>query len=388
MIYFAEINKTKHEHEMINACLLEIVQALFSNDEIVFYGEEELFSNLNFDKKAQIQKRFQKILTPKDGNKLFWIWKFIHEIILITRILRSAKKEKVKLVLFSSLSISGNYYTSIISKYLLKGPNVIVVIHGELELLKQSASLRKVERLMGQLLKKSFKINAKSVKYLILGKSIRDAILEYGFLKEDQLITIEHPYVFPLVEEYSKDSDLIFGHIGVAKKSKHSDKFFGFGQKFKENILRKEVEFIVIGRVLPDVQFATNSLVRYIDTKTFLPREEYIKLCNTIKYAVFLYDDENYELTSSGAFMDALSFHKPILCLRNKFFENLFNSVPYKIGWLLDDIEQIEQKIEQIINKDEDLDFETLSNNMARLKNNYSITTIKKTLAPQLSYLK
>ena len=74
------------------------------------------------------------------------------------------------------------------------------------------------------------------------------------------------------------------------------------------------------------------------------------------KYMIYLYPDDSYELTTSGAFFDAIMHNKPVLFLRNHCFDYYFEK--FKFGYRFDNIIELKEKIVEIIcNGDADYNY-------------------------------
>ncbi len=389
MVFFAEINKTDNEHEVINGCLLQMICNIYKEKEVVFWGAKKHFENLELADHSLISKFFVSIRRPKDGNKLNWILKYFHEIRLIIRLLRHAKKNKANLLFFSSLSVFGNYAIVSITKYFFKKLPIVITMHGEMELLKQDPKRSKTEQIFGKILKKALRKNTNNIWYLLLGSTIKKQAINLEFLKENQILCIEHPYIFP---ERSRDPSLqsipTFGHLGIAKKSKNSQLFFALAKRFSQEILDKRVKFKIIGRVWEDLEKEVDSLVEYADTQGSLNRSVYSKRISEIDYAIFLYDNKHYELTGSGAIMDAISFQKPILCLKTEYFANLFSLTGKEPGWIFDDFESLSEKIKDIIDGKEIENYCKQLQNIESLKRFFSLSCIEIQLASELRLIR
>jgi hypothetical protein len=66
------------------------------------------------------------------------------------------------------------------------------------------------------------------------------------------------------------------------------------------------------------------------------------------KYVIYLYSEDSYELTTSGAFFDAIMHGKPVLFLKNHCFDYYFEG--YKFGYRFDNILELNTKVVEIIN--------------------------------------
>lgn len=388
MVYFAELNKTGEEHAVINGSLLQMISHIFNGEKIVFWG-----SKVHFDKlergNLDIYTHFIRVRKPKDKDKFNWILKFLTEIIFIFRILICANRDNVRFIFFSSLSVFGNYTLKILASLLFRKIPLIIMLHGELELLRRNSVHKKVDRYYGFILEKALKKRASNIKYLVLGEFIKDMSLELGLLKEDQILVIDHPFTFPRIDTHPRMYSIPhFGHIGVAKKSKNSHLFFKLAEQFSKEIALGQVKFSIIGMVLNDMKGYVSGSVECVGNDKFVERHLYEKYISEIDYSIFLYDDNNYGLTGSGAIMDAISYQKPILCLKNRYFSQLFANEYHRPGWTFNNIEELSQKITEIIGGKERDTYMTQVSFFDPLKNQFSISQIEKQLAGELAYIK
>ena len=386
MIFFAELNKTDGEHTVINRCMLDMLCNIFKGQQVVFWGSRKHFENLTKGRDIQVNTHFVKVLAPKDGDKLHWIKKYAKEAKFILDILRNAKKQKVALLFFSSLSVFGSYAVKLLSSFFPKVP-IIITLHGELEYIKLSSNAPRSLRLMSVALKKTLYNLPRNIKVLVLGSFIKEQLIASNILNEDQIIAIEHPYHFADALQYSERTIPSFGHIGIAKRSKHSELFFKLAEFFREDILAGRVSFKIVGLVWKDLDGDTNSLVEYADTRNFLSRDVFEERMKEIDYAIFLYGDDHYSLTGSGALMDALSFHKPILCLRNRYFGRLYSTAPAEPGWIFDHFEELKGKVKDIIAGQEIYSKEVMRQRFKDVKKMFSLEVVEEQLAQQLQYL-
>lgn len=384
MIYFVEINKTHHEHEVVNGCLIEMLSTIYQGN-LVYIGSEAHFVNLNFRHKTKVQCNFVRVIPPKDGNKMQWIRKFIVEIASLIRVLNVAKRQNAELVFFSSLSVVANYVLSCVKPFRFKDIRVVVTLHGELELIKKPGGQSKIERLYGDILRNALDRSPANIKYLVLGQSIKDQVLKNNILKTDQVLTIEHPYVFPDVDAASYSYQVpSFGHLGIAKRSKNSQMFFELADRFSTKVHAGGARFALIGRRWTDITLPPDSSVEYATSTEFLDRATYLNRLESIQYAVFFYDDEHYGMTGSGAIMDAIAFNKPIICLRNSYFANLFALTDVQPGWIFNTFEELCDKVSQITDGRESSTYAMQVDALKEIKEKFALPYLEKLLAGQL----
>jgi len=72
----------------------------------------------------------------------------------------------------------------------------------------------------------------------------------------------------------------------------------------------------------------------------WIARADYERELARLDYVVFLYPPGSYTLTASGALLDALSLGKPVIALRNPYFEHCF-SLLGDIGYLCGSVDEL-----------------------------------------------
>ena len=114
--------------------------------------------------------------------------------------------------------------------------------------------------------------------------------------------------------------------------------------------------------------------VQWVGHENGLSRAEFETHIKGLDYILYLYPTDSYKFTASGAIMDALKMHKPILSLHNDFFDQLIGNHP--IGYMGNAVEDLEQIIRQIVQGELTTDFtegfKTLSDKIS-IENNVSL---------------
>src|SRR5690606_5834180 len=113
--------------------------------------------------------------------------------------------------------------------------------------------------------------------------------------------------------------------IGVAKRAKNSQLFFELAQVVSRNSGSDAASFSVAGMVLEELKPLKKEWIDHVAITGPLAPDGYIKACAEIRYAVFCYADEDYELIGSGAVMDAIALEIPIIAIKNNYFAALFD---------------------------------------------------------------
>lgn len=339
---------------MFNASMLKIVGNIFSKQDItVFIAKDHLHklsSIITVDNHVKLV--FMKVINPVQVNLISWITKLTIELLNLVYILTYAKFKQAELIYFTSLSPTANLVATVLTKYIYTGRKIIITFHGELELIKPKED-KKINKWFGKLLIRAISLKNVNRKYLLLGESIKRNLLDYQLIDERSLLVIEHPYIFDHENiKISKvhGSPIIFGHLGVAKLSKNSQLFFKIASVFKEEIAAGLVKFKIIGLVLDEMKPFLHPDVEYASLNELISRADYNLQCQEIDYALFFYDNQAYELCSSGAVLDAITYGKPILSLNNSYFENIFSLVEQQPGFLFHNLQEFIQGVKNVVN--------------------------------------
>jgi len=197
----------------------------------------------------------------------------------------------------------------------------------------------------------SFHISSKKSKHIVLGESIRNNFVKILPHAENFLYSIDHPYIFSNeINEIKQLGDkLFFGSVGVASKSKGTDKILEL-----EKVLSKyeNYELLLIGK-LADFSIPKDSRIRVIGGNNMLEVDEFEKNIEQLNYILYFYPNDSYKLHASGALMDAFKYVKPIIAIRNNYFEYIFKKFDYHIGYLCKDYDELYSTVERIVKNPE-----------------------------------
>ena len=82
----------------------------------------------------------------------------------------------------------------------------------------------------------------------------------------------------------------------------------------------------------------------------FVAQDVYEKLFHQIHYSLYFYPRDSFQLTSSGALLASLSSYKPVIAIRNAYFQYVFDKMG-DIGYLCDSIEEMAGVIQTIVER-------------------------------------
>ncbi len=250
-------------------------------------------------------------------------------------------------------------HTIFFSRFLLRRKKVIFILHGQIESLIQKPNYRKIEAYYPIVFK--LNLNQANFYYLVLGQNIyQNLCYRIPYLKK-QLIWIDHPYIIKPVKENPKSKSTTYklGTIGLGTAAKGTRQLLEV-EKFIRETKIDNIELSHIGIV--EFDFPNDSLIQYSNTKTYLSEVEYDNKVLGLDYILFFYPSNSYQLSASGALLEAIASQKRIIAIRNNYFEYIFNKIG-DIGYLVNNLTEMFDIIKKIAaNQDKEDDPQQINN--------------------------
>lgn len=215
---------------------------------------------------------------------------------------------------------------------------LLITCHGELELLLAS-SLQKYKPSFWYTIiyKWSFLylVHKSNAKILVLGTSIKNNLLKLYPRIKNNVININHPYLFTekeLIKDENgkKNIPLIIGVLGHLNEYKGLSNFLYLGECFKKEIAEGRLILKSIGKLPDNLEIGKYSNILW-GGKDVLTRNEFEKQVSQLDYVLYLYPQQSYKLTASGAVLDAVRFLKPIIYLKNDYLCSITKG--FKVGF-------------------------------------------------------
>ncbi len=370
MIIICEPQCIGFEHAEFNATLINIVQYAYPNKNILFLSESK---HLEYVKNILENDKKIEFIEIKIPPRQFNLKRFPPEFKIVKNVFNLSNNIKADKIIFSSITIPTLVSIKILIRH-FKVIKTVVIPHNLLEEINSKIPLIPVETIFWPKFWISF-FNTPNLIYLILGQSIKELLIQKIPHLEKYLLTIDHPCSFKnrKIQKNKKNDILKFGFLGVGKKSKGIDIFLKLAHEVqKEN---KKSKFIVIGHII-ERSYKKNSV--YIPSpKLPLKQEKYNEYIQEIDYAIFLYKEDSYRLTASGALFDAFSHLKPIIALKNPFFEYYFDKMG-DIGYLCNNYEEIKELTINIINHQPTERYINQQKNILKGRNQFKLDKLAK----------
>lgn len=384
MIVIADLLKSKNVHVSVDSGLLKVISLIYSDQKINFYCENELFNNISKEINTPLNINHKSIFSnEKYSFKYNPYLNIIKSLYYLFYILVKYNKSDDKIFIFCMHPITNYIYSKI--RNLFSKSKIYIVLHSEIEQLDKVKEKNKFWR-QHFYTTRMLKNNLVNSKYLVLGEVIKKNLLKVSSLHEKNIISIDHPYIYKKINTFSIDSHktIIISSIGKINEMKKSYLIFQLGEKVKKQVIDKKIELKLIGMV--DKKYLTylNDYASYEGIgNSYLKQEELEQKIMMSNYLIYFYANENYKFISSGAFFDAIKYEKPIIALKNDYFEYYFR-LGGNIGFLCNDLEEMERIIKKLVKSDCNDIYNLQKHNIKLLKNKLSLENISEKLKKQL----
>ena len=363
-------------HEVVNSSLIEICASLFRK--VTYVSGKSAQNNMKrlLSSKTELSTKIDYQTIPTCDADTSWgarirdVWGFFTTIFqyLIT---------PYRTLLFYNYTNKFSLPIILTLNILLK-KRIVFLFHGELEFLIRNVSYLKTSGWYKKSMQISFRnmFTLSPAYVLVLGNSIRMNLLKLYPRLGAHVLSIYHPYIIDnklFTIKGTNNIPLKIGTVGVMNKLKGLDSLIELSSRLYDLIQQKKLEFYCIGKVNASDVYLVDR-VQWVGHENGLSRAEFETHIKGLDYILYLYPTDSYKFTASGAIMDALKMHKPILSLHNDFFDQLIGNHP--IGYMGNAVEDLEQIIRQIVQGELTTDFtegfKTLSDKIS-IENNVSL---------------
>lgn len=355
------------QHENFNASVLHICNLIFYSVSCIC----DQSSFLNISKITSLDKdiEYSKAYVIKGSNKYCLLLRYLFGSVSNIIYIIFAPKDSILVFPFNNL-----FSLKIINwlnRFLNK--KILIFCHGELEGLVEQYNPSGLLAIFLKKLAVNFFSNSKikihkSIHFVILGDKLFSNLSDkIESSKISNFITMDHPYFFDskgTVIKPINEKSCCLGTIG----SMTNEKGYLTLIKFLKNIEKPELfEFKIIGKINANTDLIKKIEIKNDCSNKELSRGDFNKKIESLDYILFFYSSDSYKLTASGAVFDSILHEKPILALKNDYFEYLFKKFgPF--GYLYNNIDQMIKEVPKIV----------FDKNI----NSFDFTELKKKLSP------
>lgn len=274
------------------------------------------------------------------------------------RMLLSFKNDD--LLFYNYDNVFSLHLINVINKFLKR--KIVIVCHGELELLLPEIKGGIFAKMMSRVLKAFFSVENRiddRINFCVLGKSILHNVCKIlPTTASCHFSFFDHPYIYKDSIRKNKKSNVInIGVVGTFSEEKGAADFVWLVQQLNSE---KNVSFSITGTVTSRLEELMSLGVSLPSNqgKGLVPRKEFADRLKELDYLLFFYPSDSYKFTASGAIMDAIEWGIPILAIKNDYFSYIFENYG-SIGHLVNNKHEMKNLILSLLNKkDDDLEIE------------------------------
>ena len=347
MIIFCEPQCVGFEHSQVNSAFIAVVHEAFPGEELLFLAEEGHLEQVRSQlKQHNVEITCQQISLPE--RSLSSPKRYRGDSVLVRRTFEICEERGGDKVVFCSIT---SPLMISIKRFLSDYPRIrcFAIPHG---------LLRDISRPPIRLAEIPFwfrfwfsHFNNDRLQFLVYGQPILDDLVSVLPHMGRYASALDHPYFYqPAANEvHAFGERVMFGFFGVVHRGKGADAMYRLAEEIGRAGLGDRSLFTLIG-YLNDKRLDHLLNSRLVIPSAYRPldREMFSAYAKEIDYSVFLYRPGSYRLTASGAFFDALSYVKPVIALKNPFFEHYFNRFG-DIGYLCSSYAEVRDCVMEVI---------------------------------------
>lgn len=363
-----EANMTGLQHAYPNGIYTRIFSKIAGNSNVTLHCSPEHYPNLNVDD-LNLNIDYLKVLKPgtKRVQKFFLEYKQTMDII---------KKSDADLIIFLSSFPNVQFFHTLAYKK-FKDKKIIIMTHGEAEGLVLPGRKWKFWSYPFWITL-CYKLELPNNMFrIVLGESILENMR--AFSKSDRIYYIDQPRdnFKELNNVTPKNKDNIFAFIGNCLYKKGGESFV---KATNEVSLDSKSKFVIIGAYDLDEKEISSRLTLLSKPHEMIPRKLFNESLESVTYACFPYPSDTYKFTASGAVLDAVIYLKPIVYIKNDYFDGIFANAG-DIGYRCEDENEFIATIKKL-DESSDVDRYNLQvANLRKLQQKFSIDNVEKQLS-------
>ncbi len=321
-IIFLNATLDKNVHEIIDSSLI-IEFKNYSNQLDVFLLkkrrkviEKSITSHNN-----KLNINYHDLLSIKEKGAIHDLFAAIIEAWIIL-----TKGKSDTLYIISFINMFSCHLINFISR--ITGKKILFCCHSELEVLDHSWP-KNIKQYWTYLIKRFYEKTtlAKNLRLIILRNDILSHIRErISNSRSNHFVSIDHAYYSNctvLNKEIFLSKKIKIGVIGSVSQvhNRGFNNLVNFANTIKYD---NSIEIYIISKIEPKLITQLPSNVIVINKESsFIPRDKYNKYIAEMDYIYLPYPKDSFKYTASGAVLEAITQHKPILMYSNSYCKYL-----------------------------------------------------------------
>ena len=389
----AEYVKDGYTHSDFNASMVSIYGSIIDDEEIhLFCGKKhyEVIYNLLLNNNISTDRIIYHELKPS-GDFVREYKLLFADYSAVKTIFNFAKQHNENKIVFLYTTTFMLYFVKLFS-CIYPAIKTIVSIHSELERIdiieyaKTFSKNRLVMFLYALFLGIKIPLmlpTPKNLKYLVYGESIRENAVKKIPQMKGKTIAIPLPYLYTEMENHIPNSECInFGVVGISAKRKNTPLLTRI-IKHLSNKEKINFKMSFSGKILDDEFFELVSNLDWVNknelSKTMISSELRNQIIKNIDYVLYTYKIGSYKYIASGVLFDCINYEKPLIALKTDYIEHYFKKYG-NIGYIFDTYEELEKKVDEILNNFPEDEYKIQISNLKRIKSEENVAKISNIL--------
>jgi hypothetical protein len=402
MIVLFEPQCAGFAHEQFNAGFLLGYSLAYPENKIIFFGERDhikcIKNILECSNIVLKNVEFTEIKIPKSDSLssarvTFQYYKLFKKVLSF-----AIENRCIGFVLLSIYSYNLIPLKVILIDDYYRALSIHIVMHGTLEFIKRKSALfpnsilrdfsyplteyidkiriPKEEQYNNYLYEKLFKLSVllpsnRNITYYVFREDTLEKLKKYLPQVFLHFRCVDLPYIYKIKDSntnYRRNTDTkLFATIGKGDSAAVRNIVNRLSAD-KKNVKRYEIR--IIGGGGNDTEIRGIREIKFVGSGRRLTREEIEEQIRDVQYVLFFYNEDSYELSTSGSFFDAVAYGKPIIFLKNVCFDFYYRK--YKFGYRCDNLDEMITCIKKIIN-DCDENYSNYKSEILRMQTDTSI---------------
>jgi hypothetical protein len=181
------------------------------------------------------------------------------------------------------------------------------------------------------------------VRLVALELGVQQAITEFTRKPVDGICTLEHPILrseWCSNQSFRRDGVLRIGFLGHSSRTKGFPLFAELARKHRS----QERRFEAVGMWAPDTEIANLSSLDRVPVQGGLPRTAYLEALATVDAVCLPLSGRAYDFIASGSVSDAIAGLKPLIALRTRTLEAIWDRYG-PIGYLAQSSQELDEYV-------------------------------------------
>lgn len=341
-------------HAPGNSATIQTISRAYPDQRICIFAEESHLVELSKDQALTDRPGISFHPITLDGKFLHRphivsLRRFIREMATMHRAMRRLSNNEPCLVMLISATSTSVFAASLVTRLARRRCGIQVGLHGNLNDLTGWRSRNPLSRALDTQSALTERHISK-MRFLVLEQAIRDELARRAPDAAARTDVLELPVnvgELPYVPETKLTRPVRIGFVGQATAAKGISAFLDAARRLKER-RGTSVEFHLVGRSMPGSNAADFAVLDSPVNEDHLPRQTFLEQLGALHFVFLPYQPGYYNLSASGALLDAITWLKPIIATRIPIVGNLFERYG-DIGYLCDDPDQMVQAVERVI---------------------------------------